>query len=340
MQTPLVSVIMPVFNGGRFVVDAIASIVEQSFTDWHMICINDGSTDQSGALLDWFAQREPRIEVHHQPNAGIVAALNHGIAAAKSPLICRMDCDDVALPQRLELQTSYMREHADCAVVGSAILEIDADNDPLQVNRLPSTHDRIVENLLHRRTGHFHPTTMIRAEALRAVQGYRSRFQWVEDHDLWLRLAERGELANLPEVLLCYRQHAGSVCWQRSELQRTLMNELLTEAYQKRSREVPLDVLAEGSMLRSAAGPGKWARAAAKGNFVRSALKHLLALNRSDCDVGYKARMNIEVGLRLLTGICTRPLASSQSPGPPCFSKWHARLAEEGLIPTPSRAAA
>ncbi len=169
---------------------------------------------------------------------------------------------------------------------------------------------------------------MLRASALQAVSGYRSRYQWIEDHDLWLRLAAEGRLANLDEILLCYRQHASSVCWQRAELQRTLMNELLTAAYRTQGREVPAGVLADQTVVRSAAGPGKWARMAAKGGFLRCALKHVSLLNRSQATLGYKIRMNMEVAARLLAGIARRR-SEAPSPAVPRFTEWHDRLADE-----------
>jgi glycosyltransferase involved in cell wall biosynthesis len=330
LREPLISIVMPVYNGGRFLVDAIASIIEQSLHDWELICVNDGSTDDSLSLLDWFADEDSRLRIINQPNLGIVAALNGGCAIARAPLICRMDCDDVALPDRLEKQATFMRKNPTCTVVGGAILEIDKDSDPLGVSRLPQHHDEIVDRLLHRRTGHFHPTTMIRAEALEAVGGYRKKFQWIEDHDLWLRLARRGTLANLPDPLLCYRQHAGSVCWQRSAEQRVLMSELLREAHAVRGMVPPRDDLSIAGSERTPAGPGKWARLAAKRGYARSAWKHLSALRRSQASNSYKARMHAEVLLRLAWQQSHAWFRRRPTLNVPQFPQWH-RLASESL---------
>ncbi|MEZ6137283.1 MAG: glycosyltransferase [Pirellulaceae bacterium] len=327
-RDPLVSIVMPVFNAGDYLLPALASLLEQSFQDWEMICVDDGSQDKSGHILDWFASVDSRIRVIHQSNTGIVGALNRGCSAACAPLICRMDCDDIALPNRLEAQVAYLRQHPECTVVGGAILEMDGEGDPLRVSRLPTQHADIVDGLLHRRTGHFHPTTMFRAEAFEAVGGYRAKYQWVEDHDLWLRMAQRGRLANLEDVLLCYRQHASSVCWQRSGQQRQLMNELLQEAYRARGRELPAALLAETTVNRSAAGPGKWARAAAKGGYPRSAFKHLRRLMDSDATRGYKIRMIAEVIARLVVDV-PRRICSRSTPTIPTFPLWHERLSRE-----------
>lgn len=307
MHEPLVSVVMPVYNAGHFLSDAVNSICDQSFRDWEMICVDDGSTDGSGRVLDRFAERDTRIKVVHQSNTGIVGALNHGCELARGPLICRMDSDDVALPERMEQQIAFLRNSPNCVAVGGAILEIDVDGDPLCYSQLATSHAEIENNLLHRRTGLFHPTTMIRTEAFRAAGGYRAEYQWVEDHDLWLRLARRGQLANLGEVVLCYRQHASSVCWQRSAQQRELMNQLLEEAYSNRNLALPEQLLHVSVAKRAAAGPGKWARAAAKGGFARSVAKHLRQLARNpETSRSYLLRMTIESTLRLCTGFPRR----------------------------------
>lgn len=318
---------MPVYNAGDYLIDAVASIIQQDMGDWELICINDGSTDTSGQTLERFAALDPRIRVLHQSNQGIVDALNAGCAMARAPLLCRMDCDDLAMPTRLSLQTQFLQKNPKCCVVGGAILEMDSDGDRLGVSRLPTAHNAIVDNLLHRKTGHFHPTTMIRAAALRAVDGYRKQYQWIEDHDLWLRLAGRAELANLHDVVLCYRQHASSVCWQRSEQQRELMNQLLTEAYRVRNLELPSGLLSSNLTMRTKAGPGKWARAAAKGGFPKTAYKHLRLLLNSGSPVAYKTRMTLETLLRI--GLSLPSLVAQSSLRVPTFPEWHKRIASQ-----------
>lgn len=340
MREPLISVVMPVFNGGDYLIEAVASIVEQSMADWELICINDGSTDNSLQVLEWFAWQDPRIRVVDQPNRGIVAALNGGCAIAKAPLICRMDCDDISLPDRLEQQATFMRSNPGCTAVGGAILEIDQAGDPLHVARLPSKHAAILNNLLHRKTGLFHPTTLIRAEALEAVNGYRSKYQWVEDHDLWLRLALRGELANIDTPLLCYRQHAGSVCWQRSSQQRELMNDLLQEAYRIRNLELPDYLLLGAGTPRTPAGPGKWARLAARGGYVSSTFKHLQLLLQSDAPWSYKSRMLVECSLRLSGRRMIDAFTRRPQPVVPSFEAWKEQIARDLYPERQSRAAA
>ena len=321
MKSPSISVVMPVYNGSQHLVDAVASIVEQTYTDWELICVDDGSTDRSPELLDWMSGQDERIRIFRQENTGIVGALNLGCAKAQSSLIARMDCDDIALPDRLLTQKEYLDANSDCVVIGGAILEIDEDGDPMGLSSLPASHREIEDNLLHRRTGHFHPTTMFRTEAFKQLGGYRRQYQWVEDHDLWLRFSRIGQLANLSKPLLCYRQHSSSVCWQRSDQQRLLMNDLLDESYRERGLVVPEHLLLATQSHRSQAGPGKWSRAAAKGGYVRSTTKHLRRLWCTESTLGYKVRMTVESSLRLVPGALRRFSARSTVEIPK-FATW------------------
>lgn len=342
---PQISVVMPVYNPGEHLISAVASILEQSLADWELICVNDGSTDNSPAVLDWFAGQDDRIRIVHQSNSGIVKALNNGCQLARSPFICRMDADDIAVANRLQLQAKYMLEHPDCVALGGAILEIDSDGDRLRAGTLPQNHDDIVANLLHRRSGLYHPTTMIRRSAFEAVEGYRAEYQWIEDHDLWLRISQRGTLANTHDIVLLYRQHTLSVCWSRSLQQRELMNKLMEETYRRLGLDLPDEIILSAVEQRAPAGPGKWARAAAKGGYVRSTIKHLNKLT-SVAPVGYASRMVMECMLRLPIGFCRRCLQRNRVPTS-SFSNWHNRIRAAGIIgqsnskssPQPIRAA-
>lgn len=325
MSSPQVSVVLPVYNGEKYLIASIASILEQTERDFELIAINDGSSDSSGQMLDWFAAIDSRIQVIHQENCGLVASLNRGCAASRGDFIMRMDNDDVAFPGRLEAQLSYMRAHPECVVCGTSILEIDDESDPLRDASLPSDHDGIVANLLNRRTGHFHPSVLMKREALQRAGGYRPEFEWVEDHDLWLRMSQQGELANLTDVLLCYRQHSSSICWQRSSLQRKLMNQLLQDAYESLGRQIPEGLILNEAAKRSPAGPGKWARAAARGGYRQTALKHLRALQKGPEVFAYRTRMSVEVLTRVAMAAVSTSLQGTRLYEVPQFDTWHDR---------------
>ena len=326
---PSVSVVMPVYNGAAYLVDSVASVLEQSVSEIELICVNDGSTDESLSILEAFARLDDRVHVLSQTNQGIVAALNKGCGAARSDLIARMDCDDISFPGRLSRQLSVMKEKPEIAVLGAAIMEIDSDGDPLRHSALPAEHNAILAGLLKRETGHFHPTTMFRREVFERVGGYRSKYQWVEDHDLWLRMAKHGHLANLEEVLLCYRQHASSVCWQRSQQQRLLMDQLIGEAQGRPFNPESRD---SKPRRRASAGPGKWARAASRGGFGKTLIKNWMQLLRTDEPLSYKTRMIMETALRFPAAYIKRLMNARQSTAVPTFAKWHQRLRQDMAV--------
>ncbi len=115
---PLLSILMPVYNAGRYLRPAIASLLAQDFRDFELIIVNDGSTDGSAGIIDSFAVRDARIRVFTRANAGIVSALNAGLAVAQGGLIARMDSDDIALPGRLRAQVDFMQAHPECVAAG------------------------------------------------------------------------------------------------------------------------------------------------------------------------------------------------------------------------------
>src|SRR5258706_14041022 len=118
-SSPAVSVVMPVYNGERYLASAIDSILAQTFTDFELIAVDDGSTDSSLPMLKRYAERDPRVRVISRPNTGIVGALSDAIAAARAPLIARMDADDLSLPLRFERQVAYLSGHPQCVLVGT-----------------------------------------------------------------------------------------------------------------------------------------------------------------------------------------------------------------------------
>ena len=298
MNKPTVSVVVPVFNAGHHLVAAIGSIIDQTFQDWELICVDDGSTDQSPRVLDWFADRDPRIRVVHQTNSGVVAAANRGHQLAKADLVCRMDADDIAMPNRLMHQVDFMHNHPEHVAVSGAILEIDIDSEPLGLQSLATDHDAIVHRMLSREAGLFQPASIMRAAAFNKVGGFRPKYQWIEDHDLWLRMSQVGRLGNTNELVLCYRLHSASCTWTMANLRADLMTQLMHEAHAER------EILGDEKTLtsppsRALAGPGKWARKAVRGGFPRTALKHLMRLWNEKGLSWYTLRMFAEVGLRL-----------------------------------------
>jgi GT2 family glycosyltransferase len=268
---------MPVYNAQGYVAESVASILAQTVADFELIAVDDGSTDSSLCVLEQFAELDARVRIISRPNTGIVGALNDGLAAVRGEFIARMDADDIALPHRFEVQQAFLRAHPNCVAVGSAVLQVDPDGDPICVQRWAQSHEEIERLLLRGGGGLAHPTAMIRKSAMIRSGGYRKEFEWIEDKDLWLRLAEIGRLANLPEPLLKYRVHESSICWQREKEQRQLWESLLAQTYARRNgtsspRTFAQRSVRQGTDMRSRS---KWMRAAAKSGNYRTALKHL-----------------------------------------------------------------
>lgn len=235
MGSPVVSVVMPVYNGGPYLRPAVKSILAQTLGDFELIAVDDGSKDDSLSVLREFAAGDPRVRVISRPNTGIVGALDDGLAAARGEFIARMDSDDLSTPDRFEKQVKFLREHPDHVLVGSQVLLIDPNGLALCAKRdTEYAHDAIDAAHLAGRWPLVHPTVMMRRAAIERIGGYRAKYQWLEDLDLFLRLAETGKLANLPDVLLHYRLHTGSVCATRDKDQDAIRPMLEAEVYARR----------------------------------------------------------------------------------------------------------
>jgi glycosyltransferase involved in cell wall biosynthesis len=241
-KEPRVSVIIPAYNAQKYIVEAVESMLVQTFTDFECIVVDDGSTDRTGQLLSMLAERDSRVRPMQVRHGGIVEALNAGIDSARGELIARMDADDVALPARLEEQVRYMDAHPDVVALGSKVLLVDPYNSPLWEIEVKTEHRDIdAELMVGNGWALFHPTSIIRKKALVQVGKYRPEYQWSEDIDLFLRLAEVGKLANLPTATLRYRQHYASVNRTKLDLQVKRVERLIADAYRRRGMQLPGD---------------------------------------------------------------------------------------------------
>ena len=215
---PRVTVVMPVYNAERFINEAIESILRQTFTDFEFVIVDDGSSDRSLEVIR--AHVDPRVRLFSNgSNLGVVQTLNRGIALALGSLIARMDADDIAMPNRLELQVGHFDKHPEVAALSGAMQLVDGGGHVGQTVSVPRDSETIRRCFAHGENPLHHPASMFRRSAFEAVGGYRRAFAHAEDLDLWLRLAERGELANLDEVVLRYRLHSAQVSFVHLEQQ-------------------------------------------------------------------------------------------------------------------------
>jgi glycosyltransferase involved in cell wall biosynthesis len=239
-KTPPLSVVMSVRNVARYVAQAIDSVLSQTFRDYEFIVIDDGSKDETAGILADYARRDPRIRLLRGPERGLSAALNLGIEHARAPLLARMDGDDVCLPARLQKQVAFLDANPDHVMVGSRCVLIDPDGCPIHEKPgIPLAHDQIDAMLLRMEWPLVHPAIMMRADAFKKTGGYLERYKTVEDHDVFLKLAEIGKLANVNEVLFLYRQHFQSTVYTTAEAQVRNLVEIATAACARRGIQIP-----------------------------------------------------------------------------------------------------
>lgn len=218
MMSPHISVILPAYNAKQYLEAAVDSIQNQSLTDFELILIDDGSSDGTEQLVRQLAAKDPRIRLVQRPNKGLIATLNEGLALARSPLIARMDADDIAFPGRLEIQYAYMNAHPDVLAVGSYVMFMDGQDTMYRKKTFPGGND--ILKAFRWGCPLAHPAVMMRTDAVRQVGGYPSAFPSAEDYALWVRLLSLGKVDTIPQVLLAYRVHGSSISHAHARQQR------------------------------------------------------------------------------------------------------------------------
>lgn len=216
---PQVSVLLSIHNAEAFLPEAIESILGQSLTSFELICIDDGSTDRSGELLQRYAARDGRIRIIRIEHAGLIAALNEGLRIARAPLVARMDADDISTPQRLEKQYHRLQLDPELWVLGTAEERIDAAGRPRGRPSVVTGCDAVAD-ALRKECVIRHPSVMMRRKPIMELGGYRAAYKHAEDYDLWLRVSEHARLDNLNFVGLRYRKHQSGISQRCSPRQR------------------------------------------------------------------------------------------------------------------------
>lgn len=209
-STPNVSFVLPVYNAGEHLDAAVKSLLAQTWSDFELLAINDGSTDGSRDVLASF--RDSRVRILDQPNSGLVATLNRGIREARAPWIARMDSDDISLPHRLGAQMDYLAKHPDIALLGGYIATIDEQGKVMaDVVPYPQTHEEIWEGIGVRPWVMCHPSVVIHRDAAIDAGLYDPAYRHAEDTEFFARLMTKYRAANLPTVVLKYRLRQGAV---------------------------------------------------------------------------------------------------------------------------------
>lgn len=215
IHIPKISIVMAAYNEERHIGSAIASIQAQTFTDWELIIVNDGSKDRTSELAVEYATHDSRIQLINNPhNLGLPRSLNLGIEVANAELIARADADDFNLPERLAQQFHFMQNHPEVDVLGTGAWLLDANGERIRTVALPQTHQDLAA-LPFLKTHFFHPSVMIRKRFFPRVGHYNSDFIRTEDKELWLRGLKMGAIySNLEEPLIEYRTNGYVRSWK------------------------------------------------------------------------------------------------------------------------------
>ncbi len=218
MPVPTVSLIMPAYNAEPYLVEAVESILGQSFTDFELIIVDDASTDATPTILDRYV--DPRVvRLHNERNLGQTASMNRAIQAARGAYLARQDADDLSMPYRLELEVAYLDSHQAVGLVGAASTWIDGKGEPLRTWE-PALDNSSLQQELMRNNVILHGSAMFRREAMEeGGPAYRDDMNYAQDYDFQLRIAEAWDVANLAEHLYAYRWHAGMESIKKKALQ-------------------------------------------------------------------------------------------------------------------------
>ncbi len=211
--SPLVSVLMPVFNAEQYLSQSIESILNQTYIDFNFYIVNDGSTDASEKII--LSYKDERIiYVKNEINKGLIYSLNKGFEIIQSKYLVRMDADDISLPERIEEQFKFMEKHSDVCLCAS---QVEYFGQVQKTSKFPTTHEAISASLLF---GNCiaHSSVIMRMEKIRKNRlNFNSNFIHIEDYELWIRLAKVSKIALIDKVLLRYRMEGQNITinnWQ------------------------------------------------------------------------------------------------------------------------------
>lgn len=208
---PEVSVIIPTYNSAHYLTQAVASVLAQTFQDFEVLVIDDGSTDETEAVMSGYA---PPVRYIRQPNGGVAAARNRGIAESRGRYIAFLDADDMWMSRKLERQLAALGQHQDCRACYTAAQVVDADLMPIAELRSRRQSSALEDLLLRGNVVATPSSVLCERELLDAVGGFDAELSMCADWDLWVRLATQTEFLYLDELLIKYRQHAANMSRQ------------------------------------------------------------------------------------------------------------------------------
>ena len=246
--TPKISVILPAYNAERFLSQAIDSILHQTYQDFELFVIDDGSTDKTRNLIEEYAQIDSRVTlVCNENNLGLIKTLNKGLSLARGKYIARMDADDISLPERFQRQVAFLDENHDVGLLGTMFYVIDVEGNVKYAHYHPTT-DHLIRWRLLFGNAFCHSSVMMRRNCVKTVGEYGT-FLHVEDLEFWSRMIEHTKAMNLPEPLVKWRMADTNISVQYSRFQKEQGDRLSLLQFQKLMGENFLD-LEEVHLLR------------------------------------------------------------------------------------------
>lgn len=214
---PEISILMPVWNGCRdgketYLIQAIESILDQTFTDFEFIIVDDGSTDNTQAVLAFYEKKDQRIRIfRNDTNQKIVRSLNRGLSMCKAPLVARMDADDISTVTRLQIQKEFLDNRPETVMCGTRMYVINSEGKLEFESTHPCAYSS-VRDFLKRGCAFVHGSVMFRKSAIDALSGYSAdpQYEYAEDYELWVRLAASNVVENIPDRTLYFHRNHGS----------------------------------------------------------------------------------------------------------------------------------
>ena len=228
------NVVMPVYNAGPYLAAAVESILNQTYSEFEFIIIDDGSTDESLALLQGYASQDARIKLISRENKGLVATRNELLSLAHAKYFAIMDSDDISYPDRLEKQLSFLENQPDYGIVGCRDMLIDPDGLDIRVINDNVSHEDIDRANLSFDVFQTLNAYMAVTEQIKAIGGYRDKIVYAEDRDVFLRMAEITKVMVLPDILYAYRQHYTNTCVTKANEVSLNVRQVVADACQRR----------------------------------------------------------------------------------------------------------
>ncbi|MDQ3068427.1 MAG: glycosyltransferase [Acidobacteriota bacterium] len=209
--TPDVSVLMPCFNGARWIAGAIESVLAQTFVNYELVLVDDGSTDGTVDIVRRYAAASASVVVVEKAHTDVSDTLNIGLRTARGRWVARLDQDDVSLPARLAEQMAYLSAHPEVVFLGSGFIRLDEHGREISAHTFPTTHRGLMSNLERMKGFCPHSTAVFLRDLALEAGGYRFALNDANDYDLWLRLSAYGRLASLPAALVKCRTHSAQM---------------------------------------------------------------------------------------------------------------------------------